>query len=547
MWFVNSRDKLTIQAGAVIRANPTRYPSFTPYLVRLHRFFVPMQLYHPEMRLNAAKFDIRNLSANLLSLYTATPQTNLPQYDFNYFKPTSCLAMLRLASGYLTPNGDTYPSWMNVNSPGFFDPTFFDSASDRAINADPLIGYWDIIRNYYAFSQTGQFSLAFDSHYTGFDQISTTYQVSTATKWKQYFGDLTRLDDFFETSFYQKPSTSRFYDRSSLFATLWGAIRNVNLSHANLYNQNYTFGDVQGRLFRFFMLNSPLAVAPASPDRLSRALSPANDNQNVAMTGISNIRDLAVAARLQEYLDLLGAGGSRFSDWLQTFFAAKISHVDRPTLLHSSSFYLNSNPLYNSAGTPGAGLGEFGGVVSGEDNFGRRPQTYTFDEPGYVFDLISVVPQYFWAGVIEDYAYYDGSDYFNPIFNQTGFQTFASNKFISWPSNRSSEMLSAIAREPVFNEFRSSYDEVLGDMAFIGAPAVASRPTQNEATLWVQQRGYTQPANANAFARFRFVDLSQVNTIYTDSQEDNMFINLYYNVKRVSLVSKFFATKLATR
>ena len=62
--FINARDRVTIAQGIDVRSNPLAVPSFNPYTVRLHRFWVPMQLYHPEMRTNGSKFDMNNVSLN---------------------------------------------------------------------------------------------------------------------------------------------------------------------------------------------------------------------------------------------------------------------------------------------------------------------------------------------------------------------------------------------------------------------------------------------------------------------------------------------------
>ena len=60
--FINARDRVTIDQGIDVRSNPLAVPSFNPYTVRLHRFWVPMQLYHPEMRTNSSAFDMNDLT-----------------------------------------------------------------------------------------------------------------------------------------------------------------------------------------------------------------------------------------------------------------------------------------------------------------------------------------------------------------------------------------------------------------------------------------------------------------------------------------------------
>lgn len=64
--YVNPRDRITIDQGIDVRSNPLQVPSFNPYVIRLHRFFVPLQLYHPEMRTNSSEFDMNSLSFNFI-------------------------------------------------------------------------------------------------------------------------------------------------------------------------------------------------------------------------------------------------------------------------------------------------------------------------------------------------------------------------------------------------------------------------------------------------------------------------------------------------
>lgn len=64
--FVNARDRVTLHQGIDVRSNPLGVPSFNPYVLRLHRFWVPLQLYHPEMRVNSSKFDMNNLTYNFI-------------------------------------------------------------------------------------------------------------------------------------------------------------------------------------------------------------------------------------------------------------------------------------------------------------------------------------------------------------------------------------------------------------------------------------------------------------------------------------------------
>lgn len=605
--FLNARDCVYVQAGAVVRANPTVVPTFTPYQIRLHRFFIPMQLYHPEMRVNSSGFDMQNLSMNYLNISFGSPSlTTNPEnpgvfssHDASpatYVIPGSLLDCLDLAHGgrsyYATSTNQAltgYRIWhaalTGADIASSLSTSGFNLLGRYIVNADPVLGYWDIVRNYYGFSQNGLFSFAQRGVRDWGEASSASTEGSVLIPdvngevfwsdntahinnryWRQWLGDLSILDRFYETSFYPKDGSSGAFDYTYLSNVLFSAAAanpsSVDTSPAGVYKTypayNITSGsttsDVRVYLSTALTGNWPLAVCPSSPDRFSRLLDP-TASPAVSMLGVQTVTQLAVAARLQEYRDLLGAGGSRFSDWLQTFFAAKVQHVDRPILVYSSSFYLNSSPIFNQQGQPGQGLGEYGGVIQGQDSFGKKRQRYCFDEPGYLMDLVSIRPLYYWSGIQADYARYNGLDYFNPIFNEVGYQTVPASTF-SFSSRRMRTNDYSFGKEPCFGEFRSSYDRVFGDFEVIPSlPADVNQPNVIY-NSWVMQRSAPSGSASEAedlsnIQSFRnlsyFVELSTVNRPFTSDSEDNFFVNMYYRITRKTLVSKNFATRLATR
>ncbi|UPW41690.1 major capsid protein [Peromfec virus RodF8_20] len=584
--FLNAGDVITTQVGAVVRASPQVVPSFTPYRVRLHRFFCPMQLYHPEMRVNSAGFDMENLTFNALPVVTFGPVNKNIHAQDQYFKepyaanvmPRSLLAFLRLAYGHQYYGPGDYYDWTGKSRTPALTPGHIGYGW---VNADPVLAYYDIIRMYYSFSQTDQFSLAYSSGnqlWGNSEPFSPYYPNTSATAenpampidslslvkssdqawWGARIATLSDLDDYYETSNYPRSTdVTSYIDRSDLVLALINAsrrsagtkftmeqlINTYSLVNMLDYNERRSISVLSS-----WIHNLPLGLIPASADRYSRTIPEAATRQ-VSLSGVNTVSQLAIAARSQEYADLLSAGDNRFSGWLYTFFGRKINHIDRPLLLYSSSFYLNSTPIFNQQGSPGQGLGDYGGTLSGQAPFGKRPQRYMFDEPGYLMDIVSIQPLYYWSGVQADYAGYDKMDYFNPIFNEIGFQSIPVHRFYQ---NIVGNQELVVAKEPCYNEFRSSYDYVLGDFMSIGNYHTETEVNDQILTKWVMQRtADSVTVNQSQIIRWlslcKFVDISSVNAPFSSDAMDNFYINLYYSYIRKSLVSKNFATKLATR
>jgi len=558
--FINARDRVSIEQGIDVRSNPLAVPTFNPYTVRLHRFWVPLQLYHPEMRTNSSKFDMNNLSLN----FVAAATTGSYEYTYNnYPYSNSLLRWLRVIPASIpTPTSSNVPMSANLTAAQLSYPLGW-------CNADSYLAYWDIVRNYYSYSQWGLYSFAWPSSWWFIpNSTGTAYNTpqfsDVSTFFSQRIGNLEFLDAYYESQFYPSavPSSNNTYNRGNLFSqivlsdlgTTITASKNgypvstiypgsTSLTTAGPSNQLAAGpGTTTVTTLGAFLVAHPMAVIPSNPDRYSRLL-PVGSSESVSMSGVSTIPQLAIASRLQEYKDLLGAGGSRYSDWLETFFASKIEHVDRPKLLFSASQTVNVQVVLNQAGqnnfsgpSVNGPLGQQGGAIAFNERLGRR-QSYYFREPGYLIDMLSIRPVYYWAGIYPDYLHYTGADYFNPIYNDIGYQDVPGFQF-GFGTTSASE---AVAYEPCFNEFRSSYDEVLGQLSRFQGTAT-SMPIYS---YWVQQRVLS--ASYNQYYSLLFVDIDQVNSPFASKTEDNFFINLSYSVQKKNLVNKTFATRLSNR
>ena len=558
--FINARDRVSIEQGIDVRSNPLAVPTFNPYTIRLHRFWVPLQLYHPEMRTNSSKFDMNDLSLNFVA---ASTTASYPFTTNNYPYSNSLLRWLRIVPASIPVPASSYvPMSSNLSAAQLGYPRGW-------CTADSYLAYWDIVRNYYSYSQWGLYSFAWPgSWYFIPNSTGAAYNVlqfsEAQTFFSQRFGNLEFLDAYFESQFYPSAvsSSNNTYNRGNLFSQILlsdlgatiTASKNgypvsttypgsTSLTSAGPANQfSTTPSTTTVTTLGAFLVSHPMAVIPSNPDRYSRLL-PVGNSEAVSMSGVSTIPQLAIASRLQEYKDLLGAGGSRYSDWLETFFASKIEHVDRPKLLFSASQTVNVQVVMNQAGNGNfqtaegfPPLGQQGGAIAFNERLGRR-QSYYFREPGYLIDMLSIRPVYYWAGIYPDYLHYTGSDYFNPIYNDIGYQDVPGFQF-GFGTTSTAE---TVAYEPCFNEFRSSYDEVLGQLSrFQGASDAV--PLYS---FWVQQRVLS--ASYNQYYALLFVDIDQVNSPFASNVEDNFFINLSYSVQKKNLVNKTFATRLSNR
>lgn len=590
--FINARDRVTISQGIDVRSNPLAVPSFNPYTVRLHRFWVPLQLYHPEMRTNSSNFDMNNLSWNWLPTSVGPNSSALFNGGTSAFS-NSLFNWLRICN-HEYGNGES-PSYVKVDQTNSVASNEFLYA-----NADSYLAYWDIVRNYYAYSQWSIYSFAWPATWRvaySNPEYSFVYPgASTSARFfSQRVGSVEYLDAYFESQFYPSAvdSSNGTYNRINLayqivrsdisslpassitplsdtsqsetvvpstsavstgfpVAPLSDGSAKLTKSPTSQFENVEPSPSASSSLYTVILKAHPMAVVPSNPDRFSR-LIPNGTSSDVSMSGVTTIPQLAIASRLQEYKDLLGVGGSRYSDWLETFFASRIEHVDRPRLLFSASQTVNVQVVMNTAGVNNFGnsgepLGQQGGAIAFNAQLGRR-QSYYFREPGYMIDMLSIRPVYYWSGVRPDYLDYKGPDYFNPIYNDIGYQSVPAARLGYFGSAASA--FTVVANEPCFNEFRSSYDEALGQLQTTAGLVSTSGTQVPLYSYWVQQRsakvGVIGVSTQMNYYPYLFVDMESANSPFSSNVEDNFFVNLAYSVYKKNLVNKTFATRLSNR
>lgn len=568
--FINARDRVKIAQGIDVRSNPLVVPTFNPYTVRLHRFWVPLQLYHPELRTNSSDFDMNNLSLNFLRTFVNHNGEKALNQGNAY--PNSLMAWLRVAQRnpiVNTAQAADYLSAEHLNATSW-------------TTADSYLAYWDIVRNFYGYSQYPLYSFAWPGSWGAFyDSANKRYQIKYKGKSAYFFqryGDLSFLDYFFENQFYPGSvlSSNLTYNRMGLLYQIINSDTDTTSGPAKtdvqqiipptpLFNgvndtthpsgQTPT-GDTSSPVGPISMVDifsqfHPMAVVPASPDRFSRMLPASTSGDAINISSAFTVPQLAIASRLQEYKDLLGAGGSRYSDWLETFFASRIEHVDRPKLLFSASQTVNAQIIFATMNGSSGGnvkataLAQQGGSIAFNAKLGRS-QSYYFREPGYMIDMLSIRPVYYWQNIKPDYLRYQGADYFNPLYNDMGYQDVPLTRFSTGPASFTTTTPDiTVYREPCFNEFRASYDEALGQFGSLST-------SDGDLQRWIQSRSIIAiPKNTitHAFSEIPtlFTDISTVNTPFASDIQDNFFVNLSYSVQKKNLVNKSFATRLANR
>lgn len=126
-------DTFDIELDGDVLTHPTIGPLFGTYKVEYHLFQVPMRLYQAKLHMNMLGIGLDMSNVALPQLSTAAPKIDRAKIIDNQQINPSCIW-----------------SYLGMRGMGHIDE---DTVGTRLFNAIPYLGYWDIVKNYYANKQ----------------------------------------------------------------------------------------------------------------------------------------------------------------------------------------------------------------------------------------------------------------------------------------------------------------------------------------------------------------------------------------------------------
>lgn len=206
---------------------------------------------------------------------------------------------------------------------------------------------------------------------------------------------------------------------------------------------------------------------------LANALSIVESGQSLQNSGvdIGTINDLRRANALQQYLEAMARGGSRYIEQLEAIFGVRSSdaRLQRTEYLGGGrTNVIISEVLQQSAdtNTPSGDpspLGEFAGraVTSGNSSQVRR----FFEEHGYLIGVMSIVPRSSYCqGLPRKYTKFDRYDYLIPNFAHLGEQEVRNSELYSSLSETLEQQNGTFGYQSRFAEYKFIPSRVTGEM-----------------------------------------------------------------------------------
>lgn len=447
-------DTFHIRSHASVQTYPLLAPLMGSFRLQLSWFFVPTRLYTQSMDVNRLMFDPKN---------TPFPTFNIP-------------AQFSLASGSgFYKSGISSRSFYGVVPGTFLDYMGFGvrtgntafmlpsgtastitlSSAPPRYNATPLVGFWDIYRNYFVNTQEDGFPM--------FDPAVITESTSgTGTRYivrsVPNVHTLKYLDDFiysfvqnegqdfnqawlraFSTAaspvvsslmFSQYAQSSFTNDGFQITPTFGLLDRSLWPESDSDFGANVSFVDASVNNMR----NCGLPFVTHRPDLFTAFLNEATYGDMVESSQINvqnntiTVNQIRMANHLLKYDERGLVSGGRLSDWVYAEYGVKTSHnLCIPQLLGVSSSALVFNEVVSNSNVESdivtqSGLGGLSGRGVGFLN-GYR-QSFHSSEFGYLIACFTIVPNVSYdQGTKPLYFKTEFEDLYAPELARLGFQT----------------------------------------------------------------------------------------------------------------------------
>lgn len=358
---------------------------------------------------------------------------------------------------------------VSQNSLGSTIDAWKDAASDLALNAIPLIGYYDIFRNYYSNTQENMFFLdAFSLQrkdvpltdnslrvanyiHMGVNKVFEAWTVNSAGAIVPTASSLStpqlsptarvslsRLDDFImkfvqgETSFEAAWYTTLGYMDGNVSNSVFDAIPVSPTSAQPALLWGAPFQMVTGKL-----PSIGLCHRTYSPDLNTVWLNQATYSQMLTTSAINvnndqvTVQQIRTASKLLQYDERGLVAGGRYDDWVYSQFGRHNrgslcipEYLGRYTSRFVAQDVVSTNASLDGAASPGDSttLGQLGGKGYGSIE-SRAPITLHSSEHGYIIGIFSLTPEASYSSGYQDlYDKTTFGDIYAPILDRIGFQ-----------------------------------------------------------------------------------------------------------------------------
>lgn len=434
-------DEISLDMASIIKTMPTIGPMFGSFKVQFDAYFIPTRLYINVLHNNMTDFDPADVKFPIMRLWQRPEATENVDPDYLGVHQSSIFHFLGIPGNFFLPQSEP---------------------AARQFNAIPLLGYWDIFKNYYANTQEDK------AYFMGL-KTTTVSEYLTPVAF-----DLSNIDDK-RYDILANDSLTRAYPVVATGANQTDPFkftRDASPSSSSVYDYHYAKGG--------------LALRTYLPDRFSVWID-ANKytiSLNSAVIDVSsgsfNMDQLRFANKLNEMLQKTLVSGGRFSDWQRVQYGTSaIPLMESPIFIGSRSTELSFEDIMQTSSSPQAGsdnynpstdpytLGSMAAVGRGFLS-GKRMKYYC-NELGYLMVIMSVVPRVDYSqGTRDCLTHLTLGDLHVPALDSIGMQDLLVDTFFSagCASDGSFNVeAKSVGKQPAWLELMTSVNETHGNFA----------------------------------------------------------------------------------
>lgn len=451
-------DTFDIDLYANVLTLPTTGPLFGSFKLQMDVFKVPLRLYQAQLHNNELGI---GMEMNKVKLPIFTLKANGDTYQMNY------------------KNNDNHnPATTNINPSALLNylgvkglGTSSEEENDvltRNFNAIPLLGYWDIYKNYYANKQeeTGRFIV-------GASNTEPEPLISIASF------PLKNLDEMRE-KLLQHPKTA-----PAIINEFWPEIGYQGLPYTEiLENNNITVNGITQTRLKQRGVQHGLGLKTYQSDIFNNWLNyttitnKINNATKIDTTdGGFSIDTLNLAKKVYDLLNRVAVSGGTYEDWLETVYTHEyVQRAETPTYEGGLSQEIEFQEVVSYSATDDDPLGTLGGRGNLNQNSKKGGKLIIkVDEPCYIMGIVSITPRidYSQGNDWDMYSIKTMDDLHKPSLDGIGFQDLVTEQMACWstgvgPSSTNLEQnvgRATAGKQPAWINYMTNYNTCHGNFA----------------------------------------------------------------------------------
>lgn len=382
-------DKMSFSPSAFLQAMPMQAPLVNGFKLCFEYFFIPDRLYNVHLNLNEG--EVTNDPDTVEFPQMVLPSKSSFRSIMNSFDPVS-------QDGdhdeRLVVQPGSLADYMGF--PVGYYPSYTDK-DDGRFSVVKMLGYLDVIYNYYVNMQIPNIPTAEYLHTRTYDSVSSASGelVDVVNGYQNQFEFIATIRDFL--------SLVKRYDEPRLALSQWyreqrGNGWDIDVEDPTLLG-SWAWLCSRRSIFQRCMppyyLESWLNTAGYNEAGISVDLD--SDGNSISM------RNISAMSHIQRWMDL-AMGDGKYSGYLDNQFdVSSVRNSSVPLFLGSDRMMLGTNIIYQTTGFENSDspLGAFAGQASNGTEFKRR--SFKFGENGYFMVMASIVPDVIYTRGIDPF------------------------------------------------------------------------------------------------------------------------------------------------